>query len=277
MRWFPGGMGSRIGLVLGLGFLWLPILLLVGYAFSADRIPFQWGGLSLRWFRALAANDRMLEAAWLSLRIAAGAATLAVLLGGLTGWALARFGRFRGRALFGLLAGAPLVLPEVVTGLSLLLLFVVLQGAAEAAFGWAPGRGAGTVLLAHATLGLAYVAVVVQARLAGLDPALEEAAADLGAGPFAVFRTVTLPLIAPALAAGWLLAFTLSLDDVVVASFVSGPAGTTLPMLVFSQLRMGLTPEINALAAMVLGLAALLAGAAALILGRNGRVGDSAG
>ncbi|NOG72512.1 ABC transporter permease subunit [Roseicella sp. DB1501] len=270
-------MGSRIGLVLGLGFLWLPILLLVGYAFSADRIPFQWGGLSLRWFRALAANDRMLEAAWLSLRIAAGAATLAVLLGGLTGWALARFGRFRGRALFGLLAGAPLVLPEVVTGLSLLLLFVVLQGAAEAAFGWAPGRGAGTVLLAHATLGLAYVAVVVQARLAGLDPALEEAAADLGAGPFAVFRTVTLPLIAPALAAGWLLAFTLSLDDVVVASFVSGPAGTTLPMLVFSQLRMGLTPEINALAAMVLGLAALLAGAAALILGRNGRVGDSAG
>jgi putrescine transport system permease protein len=272
-----GGIGGRIGLALGLGFLWLPILLLVGYAFSADRIPFQWGGVSLRWFRALAANDRMLEAAWLSLRIAAGAATLAVLLGGLAGWALARFGRFRFRALFGVLAGAPLVLPEVVTGLSLLLLFVVLQGAAEAAFGWAPGRGAGTVLLAHATLGLAYVAVVVQARLAGLDPALEEAAADLGAGPFAVFRTVTLPLIAPALAAGWLLAFTLSLDDVVVASFVSGPAGTTLPMLVFSQLRMGLTPEINALAAVVLGLAALLAGAAALILGRNGRVGDSAG
>ncbi|RAI57205.1 ABC transporter permease [Roseicella frigidaeris] len=267
----------RLGLALGLAFLWLPILLLVGYAFSADRIPFQWGGLSLRWFRALAANGRMLEAAWLSLRIAAGAATLAVLLGGLAGWALARFGRFRFRALFGVLAGAPLVLPEVVTGLSLLLLFVVLQGAAEAAFGWAPGRGAATVLLAHATLGLAYVAVVVQARLAGLDPALEEAAADLGAGPFTVFRTVTLPLIAPALAAGWLLAFTLSLDDVVVASFVSGPAGTTLPMLVFSQLRMGLTPEINALAAMVLGLAALLVGAAALILGRNGRVGDSAG
>jgi putrescine transport system permease protein len=268
---------KRAGLALGLVFLWLPILLLVGYAFSADRIPFQWGGFSLRWFRALAANDRMLEAAWLSLRIAAGAATLAVLLGGMTGWVLARHGRFRARAAFGALAGAPLVLPEVVTGLSLLLLFVVLQGAAEAVLGWQVGRGAATVLLAHATLGLAYVAVVVQARLAGLDPALEEAAADLGAAPFTVFRTVTLPLIAPALAAGWLLAFTLSLDDVVVASFVSGPAGTTLPMLVFSQLRVGLTPEINALAAVILALAGVLLGLAAVILGRNGRGGARAG
>ncbi|MFZ4407920.1 MAG: ABC transporter permease subunit [Paracraurococcus sp.] len=267
----------RLGLIVGLAFLWLPILLLVGYAFSDARIPFQWGGFSFRWFRALAANDRMLEAAWLSLRIAASAATLAVLLGGMAGWVLARHGRFRGRALFGALAGAPLVLPEVVTGLSLLLLFVVLQGAAEAAFGWQVGRGATTVLLAHATLGLAYVAVVVQARLAGMDPALEEAAADLGAAPLTVFRTVTLPLIAPALVAGWLLAFTLSLDDVVVASFVSGPAGTTLPMLVFSQLRVGLTPEINALAAVVLGVAGLAVGVAAAILGRNGRGGARAG
>nr|WP_207191495.1 ABC transporter permease subunit [Paracraurococcus ruber] len=257
-------------MVLGLGFLWLPILLLIGYAFSADRIPFQWGGFSLRWFAALAANARMLDAAWLSLRIAAGAATLAVLLGGMTGWVLARHGPFRGRALFGLLAGAPLVLPEVVTGLSLLLLFVVLQGAAEAALGWSPDRGALTILLAHATVGLAYVAVVVQARLAGMDAALEEAAADLGAPPFTVFRTVTLPLMAPALGAGWLLAFTLSLDDVVVASFVSGPAGTTLPMLVFSQLRIGLTPEINALATMLLAVTALaLLGAGLLLRGRN--------
>ena len=268
---------KRIGLVLGLAFLWLPILLLVGYAFSADRIPFQWGGFSLRWFRALAANERMLEAAWLSLRIAAGAATLAVLLGGMAGWVLARHGPFRGRAAFGALAGAPLVLPEVVTGLSLLMLFVVLQRAAEAVLGWQLGRGAATVLLAHATLGLAYVAVVVQARLTGLDPALEEAATDLGAAPFTVFRTVTLPLIAPALAAGWLLAFTLSLDDVVVASFVSGPAGTTLPMLIFSQLRVGLTPQINALAAVILAVAGLLLGLAAVILGRNGRGGAGAG
>ena len=258
----------RLGLAFGLAFLWAPILLMVGYAFSADRIPFQWGGLSLRWFAALAGNDRMREAASLSFRVAAGAATLAMLLGGLAGWVLARFGAFRGRALFGALAGAPLVLPEVVTGLSLLLLFVVLQGAAESLLGWRLGRGAGTILLAHATLGLAYVAVVVQSRLAGLDRGLEEAAADLGAGPFTVFRTITLPLIAPSLAAGWLLAFTLSLDDVVVASFVSGPAGTTLPMLVFSALKVGLTPEVNALATIILGLAILAVGGAGLILAR---------
>ena len=263
----------RAGLAFGLLFLWLPILLLVGYAFSADRIPFQWGGFSLRWFAALGANGRLLEPAWLSLRIAAGAAPLAVRLGGMTGWVLARHGAFRGRALFGALAGAPLVLPEVVTGLSLLLLFVALQGAV----GWPAQRGALTVVLAHATVGLAYVAVVVQARLAEQGRTLEEAAADLGAGPLTVFRTVTLPLMAPALAAGWLLAFTLSLDDVVVASFVSGPAGTTLPMLVFSQLRIGLTPEINALAALVLAVAGVAVGTAAVILGRNGRGGTGAG
>lgn len=260
---------GRWGLAVGLGFLWAPILLLAAYAFSADRIPFQWGGFSLRWFEALAANGRMLEAAGLSLRVAAGAATLAVLLGGMAGWALARFGRFRGRALFGALAGAPLVLPEVVTGLSLLLLFVSAQAALDAAFGWRAERGAAAVLLAHATLGLAYAAVLVQARLATLDRGLEEAAADLGAGPFTVFRTVTLPLIAPALAAGWLLAFTLSLDDVVLASFVSGPAGTTLPMLVFSALRVGVTPEVNALGVVFLALAGLAGAAGWWALGRR--------
>jgi len=263
---------GRWGLALGLGFLWAPVLLLAFYAFSADRIPFQWGGFSLRWFRSLAANERMLEAAWLSVRVAAGAATLAVLLGGMAGWALARFGRFRGRALFGALAGAPLVLPEVVTGLSLLLLFVATQAGLEAAFGWRADRGAFTVLLAHATLGLAYAAVLVQARLATLDRSLEGAAADLGAGPFTVFRTVTLPLIAPALAAGWLLAFTLSLDDVALASFVSGPAGTTLPMLVFSALRVGVTPEINAIGVLFLLGAALAAAAAWWAVGRRGAV-----
>ncbi len=246
----------------GFVFLWLPILLLVGYAFSADRIPFQWGGFSLRWFAALAGNERIVEAAGLSLRIAAGAATLAVLLGGAAGWALARFGRFRGRALFGMLIGAPLVLPEVVTGLSLLLVFVALEGAT----GWPQGRGALTVLLAHATLGAAFVAVVVQARLAETDRSLEEAAMDLGATPFTAFRTITLPLIAPALGAGWLLAFTLSLDDVVIASFVSGPAGTTLPMALFAMLRRGLTPEVNALGAVVvLGVGAMLALATLLL------------
>ena len=254
-------------LVLGLVFLWAPVLLLVGFAFSADRIPFQWGGFSLRWFEALAANERMIEAGLLSLRVAAGAATLAVLVGGVAGFALARWGAFRGRALFGALVGAPLVLPDVVTALAMLLLFVTLEGV----IGWPAGRGALTVLLAHATLGAAYVAVVVQARLAGGARLLEEAAMDLGAGPFTAFRTVTLPLMAPALVAGWLLAFTLSFDDLVIASFVSGPSGTTLPVLVFSALRLGLTPEINALGTVILALATTCVALAALLL-RAGRV-----
>ncbi|WP_336512705.1 ABC transporter permease [Roseomonas marmotae] len=259
------GYMRRSGLWLGLAFLWLPVLLLAFYAFSDSRIPFQWGGFSLRWFTVLAENERMREAAWLSLRVAAGAATLAMLLGGATGWVLARRGPFAGRALFGALAGAPLVLPEVVTGLSLLLGFVLLQGWT----GWPAERGATTVLLAHATTGMAYVAVVVQARLTGMDAALEDAALDLGATPWVAFRTVTLPLMAPSMVAGWLLAFTLSLDDVVVASFVSGPAGTTLPMLVFSMLRLGLTPEVNALAVVILGVACVAVLGAWLALRRT--------
>ena len=238
----------RALLTLGLLFLWAPILLMSAYAFSGSRVPFEWGGFSLRWFQALAANERLLEAAWLSLRIGAASATLATLLGLALGWVLARHGRFAGRPLFGVLAGAPLVLPEVVMGLALLLLFVGLQ----ALTGWPAQRGAVTVWLAHAALGMAYVAVLVQARLAGLDPSLEEAASDLGASPAVVFRTITLPLIAPSLAAGWLLAFTLSLDDVVLASFVSGPGATTLPVYLFSQLRLGMTPEANALAVVML-------------------------
>lgn len=256
----------RVALWGGLAFLWLPVLLLVAYAFSADRVPFRWGGFSLRWFVALWGNERLVEAAWLSLRVAAGAATLAVLLGGCVGWALARGGRFRGRAVFGALAGAPLVLPEVVTGLSLLLFFVAL----EAVTGWPAGRGAGTVLLAHATLGAAYVAVVVQARLAASERELEEAAADLGATPAVVFRTVTLPLMAPSLAAGWLLAFTLSLDDVVLASFTSGPSGTTLPVALFSMLRLGMTPEVNALAAVLLAGAGAALGVAGWLIRKRG-------
>ncbi len=238
-------------LAIGLGFLWAPIALMAAYAFSDSRVPFEWGGFSLRWFAALAANERLLDAAWISLRIGTAAASLATLLGLALGWVLARHGRFTGRPIFGVLAGAPLVLPEVVMGLALLLLFVGLQ----ALTGWPAQRGAGTVWLAHAGLGMAYVAVLVQARLAGLDPALEEAAADLGASPAVVFGTITLPLIAPSLVAGWLLAFTLSLDDVVLASFVSGPGATTLPVYLFSQLRLGMTPEANALAVVMLALA----------------------
>jgi len=244
----------RAFLVLGLLFLWAPIALMGVYAFSASRVPFEWGGFSLRWFVALVQNERLLEAAWLSLRIGAAAATLAVLLGLALGWVLARHGRFVGRSVFGALAGAPLVLPEVVMGLSLLLLFVGLQ----ALTGWPAQRGAITVWLAHTGLGMAYVAVLVQARLSSMDPVLEEAAADLGAQRFTVFRTITLPLIRPSLIGGWLLAFTLSLDDVVLASFVSGPGATTLPVYLFSQLRLGMTPEANALAVVMLGSASLL-------------------
>ena len=250
----------RAGLLLGVAFLWAPVLLLVGYGFSDAREPFEWGGASLRWFRALLANERLLEAAWLSLRIAVASASLATAAGGMLGWVLARHRRFRGRALFGALAGAPLVLPEVVTGLALLLVVV----ACQMLTGWPAQRGGGTVLLAHAALGAAYAAVVVQGRIAALDPRMEEAALGLGASRLSAFRTVTLPLLAPGLAAAWLLAFVLSLDDVVLASFLSGPGGTTLPVWLFSQLRLGMTPEGNALATITLALAALALVAAAL-------------
>lgn len=241
-------------LLVGYAFLYLPILLLLALSFNDSRLVTVWTGFSLRWYRALAANDRLIEAALLSLRVAAVAATGATILGTLAGFALARLGRFRGRALFAALVAAPLVMPEVITGLSLLLLFVAL----DQAFGWPAGRGAGTVTIAHTTFATAYVAVVVQSRLSDFDLALEEAALDLGARPWKVFLLITLPLIAPALASGWLLAFSLSLDDLVVASFVSGPGATTLPMVVFSALRLGLTPELYALASIIIALVGIV-------------------
>lgn len=248
----------RIGLLalpLGLGFvfLYLPLVLMALVSFSAGRMVTEFGGFSLRWWEALFRNAVLMEALARSLGIAAVAASVAAVLGTLAGFALARFGRFRGRAGFAAVMAAPLVMPEVITGLSLLLLFVAL----EAAIGVPAGRGAGTVAVAHATFGAAYAAVVVQARLAGLEASLEEAAADLGATPWVVFRRITLPLAAPGIAAGWLLAFTLSLDDLVVASFVSGPGGSTLPMVVFSATRLGLTPELYALATLLLAAVAL--------------------
>ncbi|MCB9929892.1 MAG: ABC transporter permease subunit [Alphaproteobacteria bacterium] len=229
-------------------FLYAPILILVVYSFNASRLVTVWGGWSAKWYGELLHNDKLLEAAALSVRIAAVSATGAVVLGTLAAIALVRFGRFRGRLLFSAMTTAPLVMPEVITGLSLLLLFVALQQAT----GWPDGRSALTIAIAHTTFATAYVSVVVQARLGQMDRSLEEAALDLGARPFTVFRTVTLPLIAPSLVAGWLLAFTLSLDDLVVASFVSGPGATTLPMVVFSSVRLGLSPEINALATILL-------------------------
>ncbi len=242
-----------VPLGLGFGFLYLPILLMVLFSFNDSRMVTEFTGFSFRWYAALWRNEALMEAFGLSLRIAAISASMATLLGTAAGFALARFGRFRGRAAFAGVMAAPLVMPEVITGISLLLLFVAL----EQVFGFPAGRGADTVAIAHATVGAAYVAVVVQSRLADFDRTLEDAAMDLGARPWGVFRQVTLPLIAPGIAAGWLLAFTLSLDDLVIASFTSGPGGTTLPMVIFSAVRLGLTPELYALASLFLAVATL--------------------
>jgi putrescine transport system permease protein len=247
---------GKLALPLGFGFafLYLPLLLMAVFSFNDSRMVTSFTGVSTRWYAALWRNEALMEALFLSLRIAAVAASLATLLGTLAGFALARLGRFRGRSGFAAVMAAPLVMPEVVTGLSLLLLFVALEQALDVA-----GRGAATVAIGHATFGAAYVAVVVQARLSELDASLEEAAADLGARPWTVFARITLPLAAPGIAAGWLLAFTLSLDDLVVASFVSGPGATTLPMVMFSAVRLGLTPDLYALATLlVLAVAAAL-------------------
>jgi putrescine transport system permease protein len=235
-------------LVVGYVFLYGPIAALVVYSFNASRLVTVWAGFSTHWYAELARNEAIQRAALISLEIAVTAASGALMLGTLAGYALQRYRRFRGRALFGMLATAPLVMPEVITGLSLLLLFVAL----EQAIGWPEGRGMLTITVAHITLGTAYVAVIVEARLAAFDRSLEEAALDLGARPAKVFFVITLPLIAPALAAGWLLAFTLSLDDLVIASFTSGPSATTLPMVIFSSVRLGVSPQINALATLFL-------------------------
>ncbi len=241
-------------LILAYAFLYAPIAFLVVFSFNDSRLITSWTGFSTRWYAALAANDALLEAALLSLRIAAVSATIATVIGSAAGYALARFGRFRARLLFEGAIAAPLVLPEVITGLSLLLLFVALEGLT----GWPPGRGAGTVTLAHAAVSVAYVTVVVRARLAESGLALEEAAADLYAPPWKVFALITLPLLVPALVSGWLLAFTLSMDDVVVASFTSGPGASTLPMVVFSATRMGVTPELYALATVIAASVAIM-------------------
>ncbi len=253
-------------MAVGYVFLYGPIASLVIYSFNASRLVTVWAGFSTHWYVELLHNEAIQGAALVSLEIAVTAASLALLLGTMAGYALQRYRRFRGRALFGMLATAPLVMPEVITGLSLLLLFVAL----EQAVGWPQGRGILTIAIAHTTLGTAYVAVVVEARLAAFDRSLEEAALDLGARPLKVFLVITLPLIAPALAAGWLLAFTLSLDDLVIASFTSGPSSTTLPMVIFSSVRLGVSPQINALATLFLVAVAVLVTVAGRLMGGAG-------
>lgn len=250
-----------VAATLGFAFLYLPIMSLVVFSFNENRLVTVWSGFSLKWYQALFADPQMLGAAVLSLQIAAVSATIALVLGTLCAVALVRFGRFRGRTLLGGMVSAPLVMPDVITGLSLLLLFVAMEGL----FGWPAGRGTLTVILAHSTLCMAYVTVVIQSRLSDLDKSLEEAAMDLGATPVRVFFDITLPIIAPALVSGWLLGFTLSLDDLVIASFVSGPGSSTLPMVIFSKIRLGVSPDVNALATIIIGVVALGVVAATLI------------
>jgi putrescine transport system permease protein len=242
-----------IATVLGFAFLYAPIVSLVVFSFNESRLVTVWSGFSTKWYGELFADPQMLGAAWLSLQIAAVSASIALVLGTLVAVALVRFRRFRGRTALAGMASAPLVMPDVITGLSLLLLFVAM----EALFGWPAGRGTLTIIIAHSTFCMAYVAVVVQSRLSDLDLSLEEAAMDLGASPPRVFFDITLPIIAPALVSGWLLAFTLSLDDLVIASFVSGPGSSTLPMVIFSKIRLGVSPDVNALATIFIGVVAL--------------------
>ncbi len=244
----PSGFLCTV-LAFGLAFLYVPIFVVITYSFNDARLINVWGGLSLRWYRELLRSPEIIDAALLSLEVGVVSATLATLLGTLAGLALNRMGRFRGRTLFSGMVAAPLVMPEVITGLSLLLLFVGLKELT----GWPHSRGFTTITIAHATFSTAYVAVIVQSRLGAMDQSLEEAAMDLGGRPFAVVRDITLPLIAPAMAAGWLLAFTLSLDEFVITSFVTGAGATTLPLEIFSRVRLGITPEINALATLIIG------------------------
>ncbi len=248
-----------VTVALGLAFLYLPIAILIVYSFNASRLVTIWGGWSLEWYRVLLHDNAMLQAASISLRVAALSATLATVLGTCAAVALTRMGRFRGRLLFSGMIYAPLVMPEVITGLSLLLLFVAVN----------MDRGFWTIVIAHTTLTLCFVTVVVQARLIGFDRSLEEAAMDLGCPPLRTFLTVTLPLIAPAIAAGWMLAFSLSLDDLVIATFTTGPGATTLPIRIYSEVRLGVKPEINAICTIVVAAVALATIIASLMMKRG--------
>jgi putrescine transport system permease protein len=245
-------------LAIGIGILYIPILVLIGYSFNASALVSVWGGFSTSWYRQLLHNDQILDAAWLSLKIGVVVSTGAVILGTLAAISLVRFRQFRGRLLLTGMVNAPLVMPEIVTGITQLLLFISMLHM----FGW-PHRGFTTIVIAHIAFCAAYVTITVQSRLASADRSLEEAAMDLGAGPVRAFVDTTLPIIAPALASSWLLSFTLSLDDLVISSFVSGPGASTLPMVIFSKVKLGVSPDVNALASLIIclvGVCVLVAG-----------------
>lgn len=251
----------------GYAFLYIPLISVVFYSFNNSRLATVWGGFSTRWYGELFRNEQVLNALLLSLKIAITSATLATIFGTMSGLALARFGRFKGRTLFSGMISSPMVMPEVITGLSLLLLFITLQQLT----GWPGQRGFSTITIAHTTFSMAYVAIIVQSRLMSMNESLEEAAMDLGGRPLRVVFDITLPLIAPAMIAGWLLAFTLSLDDLVIASFVSGPGGTTLPMYIFSKVKLGVSPDINALASIIIAVVSIGVAAAWMITRRAAR------
>ncbi len=238
---------NATSLTLGFAFLYLPMLILIIYSFNASKLVTVWGGFSTKWYGELFQNEAFLDAAWVTLKVAVFSSTIATVLGTMAAYVMVRGGRFLGRTLFSGMIYAPLVMPEVITGLSLLLLFI----------GIGLDRGIVTIVLAHTTFSMCYVSVVVSSRLVTFDRSLEEAALDLGCTAFEAFRLVTLPIIAPAVISGWLLAFTLSLDDLVIASFTSGPSATTLPIKIFSAVRLGVSPEINALSTILIAIVAV--------------------
>ena len=257
---------NMVSLALGFAFLYLPLVILVIFSFNASRLVTVWGGWSTRWYRELLNDPAMMEAAWMSLRVGVTSATLATILGTMAAVALSRGDDFRGRTLFSGMLHAPLVMPEVITGLSLLLLFIAVE--AE--------RGFWTVTAAHTTLTMCFVAVIVQSRLNDLDRSLEEAAMDLGCSPARAFLAVTLPIILPAIAAAWMLAFTLSLDDLVIASFTTGPGAATLPIRIYSEVRLGVKPQINAICTLMVAFVALIIVVASLVSKLSAAKGGSA-
>ncbi len=250
---------NATALTLGFAFLYLPMVILVIYSFNSSKLVTVWAGFSTKWYGELLRNEAFLDAAWVTIKVAVISSSIATILGTMAAYVLVRAGRFHGRTLFSGMIYAPLVMPEVITGLSLLLLFI----------GLGLDRGIFTIILAHTTFAMCYVSVVVSSRLVSFDRSLEEAALDLGASPFEAFRLVTLPIIAPAVISGWLLAFTLSLDDLVIASFTAGPSATTLPMKIWSSVRLGVSPQINALSTLMIGIVTIGVIAASLVNKRN--------
>ncbi|MFT3988832.1 ABC transporter permease subunit [Aestuariivirga sp.] len=251
-------------LCFGLAFFYIPILSMIVYSFNRSRLATVWGGFSTQWYGKLFQNDQIIKAALLSLEIGLISATFATILGTMAGLALARFKKFRGRTLFSGLVSAPLIMPEVITGISSLMLFILMASW----IGWPAQRGFTTITIAHITFSMTYVATIVQSRLSSMDASVEEAALDLGSRPWQVLKDVTLPIISPAILSGWLLAFTISLDDVVITNFTSGPGSTTLPLLIWSKVKLGVTPDINALGSLIVLIVGIGVAIAGLVLNR---------